>query len=236
MYLSQNVEINPTKTIQYNNFKLRWSFDGNSSVISLFTHGESFLSTDHWISENSDLLSFDNDNELLSLDFLVPNYNDDIQISLNNILFGKVEIKNPEYIIPPTNHRCFDPIEKRLTCFYAVKKNTNHSILKLHDNFSLIISDNYYAGFILDNPIIFLTDDKEGEIDTNDIPNNDEYNIMAEFMKIMSDNYLYDLEDDISILVKELYENITPKITLIKSELRRNILKKVLDDLLDFYE
>jgi len=235
MYVSENIEIIPARTIQYNDFKLRWSFDGNSSVLSLFTYGDSCFSSDHWMSENSDILSFDHANKLLSLDLLIPNDNKHISILSENISFGEIVINNPEYIVNPMEYRFFDPDNKKLFCFSSFESSTNYSTVRLHDNFSLILVEQSYSGFIIDDPIIFLTDDKEGKIDSNIAPSDDEYNIMTEFMHIMSDNHVEELEDDMSHVVRELYTKLNPKLALIKSDLRRKLLKKVLDDLLDYY-
>ncbi len=237
MLLTKNIEILPVSSLHYEKFKLVWSFGGNSSIISLFNDNLSIISTEHWISDCSDFFSFDKNNEFVSLD---------VSVSNNNFFFngvtpkeesvcGKLKLIDNEYTVKPMEKRFFDYKKRRLICFSGEESNGSFLIVRLHAHFSLILKEGFYVGYILEEPLIYLSNDKHTNIDNKNIPDEYEYKVMNDFMRIMSDNRLNYLGDDMSLLVNELYFEIKPKLNKIKSSFRRNIISLELDDLLDFY-
>ncbi len=237
MLLTKNIEILPVSSLYYEKFKLVWSFGGNSSIISLFNNNLSVVSTEHWISDCSDFFSFDKNNELVSLGISVSNNNLSFSetATKEETVYGKLKLSSNEYTVKPTEKRFFDHKKRRLICFNRWGGNSSFIIVKLHVHFSLILRNGICSGYILEEPLTYLSSDKHGVIDEKNTPDEYEYNIMNDFMRIMSDNRLNCLDDDMSLLVNELYYAINPKLNKLKSSFRRNIIYSELNDLLDFY-
>ncbi|MCW7550223.1 hypothetical protein OO184_20380 [Photorhabdus sp. APURE] len=235
MFILPNIELVKTSELYYRHANLSWSFGGNSSVICLYSSTNKGMSTEHWITDCSDVFSFDENKNLLSMELSVPNKNKMPSLNINEDISGRLVLHERIYTINQVTERFFDPVERKLFCFNEMSDtNRQVSLIKMHDDFSLILLDGLYLGYVLNNPLGYLTNDIYGHADSS-LPTDDEYQLMSEFLYIMSDNRLEELNDDMELVVNELKNKIGSRIKIIKSEHRKNILKTSLDELLYFY-
>lgn len=237
MLIMPNINLILSSKMQYDDFYLSWSFGGNSSVVSLFCNGQSITSSEHWITDCSDIFSFDRKNFLSSMELSVPGNNQ--EFSLNNAcntFYGSLSLNSNNYAIEPMTTRFFDCKNKMLICFTEHASHNNKlSLVKLHHDFSFILYDGNYSGYILHNPLCYLTNEKDGVIDRINELSEKEYILMGRFMEIMSDNRVNELNNNMEKVILELHNHIFQYIDYINSPFRRKIVESTVDDLFDFY-
>ncbi|VYT90800.1 Uncharacterised protein [Metakosakonia massiliensis] len=237
MRLSSMFGCHKSNEVIYKDHNLAWVFGGNSSVFCFFKKGEPTITTEHWISDLSDVLSFDDKGGFLSLELSIPGYNGFLELNgTQKICFGSLYPGNVSGVLEPMQERYFDWKNKRLICFNkGISKSDEFLLVKLHHDFCLIVSEGKYSGFIVSDPLRYITGEKEGEIDIETSPDMEEYFLMARFFNIMSDNNVYASDNDMTKVVSELKDKILPDIGLIVSQKRRRLVKNTVFDLLDFY-
>jgi hypothetical protein len=167
----------------------------------------------------------------------VPTKNKNIDIHITNTIFGELILHGKIYVVEQMNVRYFDPKNKKLFCVNNnLVRNAKVSLVKLHNDLSIILSDGKYSGWIFTNPISYITMNKDEEyIDIINAPDDNEYRIMSRFFHVMSDNMLEKLDDSMSCLVYKLDNEISRDAQNIKSEYRKNIILSSVKYLVDSY-
>lgn len=227
-----------TITPQYDDFILRWNFGGNSSLISLNSNKkrEMLISSEHWFADISDLFYFDNHKKLMGINISIPNINCRIKITSNFAGFCSLNLLNDKlFNVSPMKFRFFDPIKKILFLFNEENIQGEVSCYSLYKDFFIMAQDNKFIGYILNNPIKYLTDNEFGFMDDVTEPSAEEYFIFDCFFEYISDNKLEEFNDDMSKLVFYVNENLQKKLNSIKSDYRRNIFFQELNSLFEYY-
>lgn len=236
MLISSGINVMEAPNLEYSDFTLTWSFGGNSSLISLCGNDDGVVSSEHWITDCSDIFSFDTKGKLANLGLSVPNKNHHIDIKIRRQMFGRFTLSGEKlYTVPPMPMRMFDPLKRKLTCFNELSINSDVFYLKLRKDFGMLLSDENYCGYIIDNPISYFTDEINGYVDTINLPDDAEYDLMSRFLKIMSDNNVEKHNENIEQVIMELSDKIMPSVNLIKSDFRKNVVKSTIQELLEFY-
>ena len=218
----------------YNEFLIRFVFGGNSSLISI-SNGTSGIGSEHWTLQESERFLFNDDGKLVELELSIPNRNADIHLIESSSCWGEVLYPKPKpFSVSPTKFRNFRALEKDLTCInFTPKGSVNYIYIK--EDFHLIFSDGRYCGYRLKNPIHYLCETVDENPRLAIEPDEAEYKLMGEYFSIMSDNKLDELNQNMTLLVLELDSKITPRLGDIQCTRRREIIKRSLVDLLDFY-
>ncbi|EBS7636904.1 hypothetical protein CDR68_24985 [Salmonella enterica] len=237
MSISSCIDVVEVPEPQYEDFTLTWSFGGNSSIISLCGNNSRVKSTEHWITDCSDIFSFNAGGELSNIGLSVPNKNHLIDVKTEKISFGKLVLSCEKiYTIEPMPMRMFDSLKRKLFCFNeSIASDSCAAFLKLHDDLDIIVSNKGYCGYVINNPLSYFSNETNGYIDVINKPDDNEYILMGCFFNIMSDNNVEKYNGDIDRVVVELKEIIMPSLNLIRSEFRRDIVKSIIQELLDFY-
>jgi hypothetical protein len=236
VFILQNVELIETAEMQYPDALITWSFGGNSSLVSLTINNKRNTNAEHWITEPSDFFSFNDEGELTYLGLSVPGRNNELAIEAPVTMFGKLKLHNKLHTVEPTTTRAFDPRNRTLTCINEQFTNERkYSLIKLKDDINIILAGSHYIGYVLSNPLNYLTDNTNDSIDSSCPADDDEYNLMKIFFEIMSDNRVEELNDNMALVTIELSNAILPNIHLIRSSFRKKIIKSSIEELLDFY-
>ncbi|WPN57902.1 hypothetical protein [Pseudomonas sp. P9_31] len=236
MFILHNVELIETAEMQYQDASITWSFGGNSSLISLTINNKRNTNSEPWITEPSDFFSFNDEGKLTYLGLSVPGRNNELAIEAPVTMFGKLKLHNKLHSVEPTITRAFDPRNRTLTCINKQFTNEHkYSFIKLKDDINIILADSHYVGYVLSNPLNYLTDNTNDSIDSSCPADDDEYSLMRLFFEIMSDNRVEKLNDDMALVTIELSNAILPNIHFIRSSLRKKIIKSSVEELLDFY-
>lgn len=224
----------PSPQPTYKNFRIKYAFGGNSSVISL-SNGKSGIGSEHWLSENSELFLFSIDGDLVRTELSIPNENTKNTSSEHSSCWGEVKLRNPKhFLLEPTKLRNFSAERKEFTCLnFTPSSSVTHIHIK--KDFSFIFSENKYCGYRLKNPIRYLCESVDENLDLIKEPNHAEYCLMEKYLAIMSDNRLDELNQNMESLVLELSKEISPHLKAIRCNRRRRIIEKSITVLLDFY-
>ncbi|QRN33388.1 hypothetical protein [Pectobacterium brasiliense] len=234
MLISAGINVIEMPDLQYENFVLTWSFGGNSSLFSFFGDNNGVVSSEHWITDLSDEFSFDSNGGLSKINLSIPNENNLINIG-NNISFGKLVLSCERlHTIQPMTMRMFDPIQRQLICFNR-QVSDDFSIFRLHRDFGIITSSGSYCGYVVDNPLNYLSNEINGYVDNVNEPDDFEYNLMDCFLKVMSDNNVDKFNNDIESVVVELADKVMPSLEFVKSNFRKSVLESTVQELMDFY-
>lgn len=227
-----------TITPQYDDFMLRWNFGGNSSLISLSSDKktEILISSEHWFTDISDLFCFDKHKKLTGINISIPNVNCRIKITSKFEGFCTLNLLNDNlFNVSPMKFRFFDPIKKTLFLFNEENIEGEVSCYSLYKDFFIMVQCEKFIGYILKNPIKYLTDNEFGCMDDATEPSVEEYFIFDYFFEYISDNKLDEFNDDMSKLVFYVNENLQKKLNCIKSDFRRNIISQELNSLFEYY-
>lgn len=126
-------------------------------------------------------------------------------------------------MLEPTKLRSFSAKRKELICLnFLPSSSVTHIHIK--KDFSFIFSENKYCGYRLRNPIRYLCESADENLDLIKEPNHAEYCLMEKYLSIMSDNRLDELNQNMKPLVLELSKEISPLLTSIKCNRRRRII------------
>lgn len=236
MLIAPGLELIETAQVFYGNATVRWVFDTNSSVIRMETLRTPHISSEHWITENSDIFSFTEQGELACLALSVPGDNHTDTLTLDKSINGQIKLHNLIYSVPPTKLRLFDPHKKLLSCFMQAPTLKNIlTRVQLGSDFAIILADDEYFGFELSNPLDYLASQADALIDPVNHADTDEYLLMGELLDIISDNNVDVLDNDMASVANELKAKILPKLKLIKSPFREATIKCSLEDFIDYY-
>lgn len=236
MKIIDGVELQKTTNIQYEEFALAWDFGGNSSAISLQGDGAAFASSEHWITDTSDILSFDSDCDFVGAKFSVPNMNGilDADVGTGSDLYGRIRLSCswvPQ--VPPRKLRNFDARRRRLICFDKDAESEKEiSLFRMKEDFSLILLGGSYAGYVLNNPIEYIVGGPGGGRKAGA----GDYEVFEIFYEIMSDNRLVDFGGDMGRLVEELRSRVLPRLGQVQGDVSRAVLVEAINDLSDFYQ
>lgn len=224
-------------------YQLYLLYGGNSMVIHLSENFNSdikciaseTIGSEHYLWEESDYFRFDYNGSLHSIILRIPN-------SVKTISSGKMNdsilkslklLENPiPCVVKQTKIRYFDLMAKRLVCTNGIENITQSEIKLLNKDFGLIFNKREYVGYIINDPLQYLTD-SFGKIDVSK-PTDVEYRIFDKCMRIVSDNNLEQHNGSMEEIAKQLSNEIVPELDNQKSK-RVSIMKKEIGDLIDFW-
>jgi len=125
------IKTSPLPQTTYKDFRIKYVFGGNSSIISI-SNGKSGIGSEHWISENSELFLFSADGNLARSEFSIPNRNIKNTLIDGSSYWGELTLKNPKpFLLEPTKIRNFSAIRKELTCLnFTPSSNVDYIYIK----------------------------------------------------------------------------------------------------------
>lgn len=244
-YNIDSIKIDIRKSIN-NNYRLALLFNGNSMSVFYSTDYNlnikkiisNTIGSDNWLWEASDFFRFNNNGSLNSIILSIPNEN----ISIRNLYMphfisytlNLVEI--PQCcIIKKMQTRFFDLASRKLICIRNDRDFIdNKKVIMLNNNFGLIFNNKSYVGYILIDPLRFLTNSYSYSDLIKEEPTSIEYSIFNLYLKIVSDNNLKRHNNSIEDMMKDIKEIIIPKLSTINTK-RIEIIKKELNELIDFW-
>lgn len=236
MFIIPDLELIETSLICYGDASVRWVFDTNSSVVCLEASNKQHVSSEHWISENSDIFSFTEQGDLACLRFSVPGENYTAQINIEKTIAGRIKLHKSLYSVPQTTLRLFDPKKRRISCFMAAPMGGRIlTRVNFANDLTILLSGDEYFGFELSNPLDYLATKPDDPIDHENRANDDEYLLMSALLEIISDNTVEALDNDMAEVANELKTRILPQIEVIKSPFRKAIIESSLEDFIDYY-
>lgn len=221
-------------------FSLSFIWGGNSSIVKLSNSQKINTSSEPWFSDNSDIFGFDINHYLCNLELSIPLCNKVISLNKRKKYFGTLffikDNLNSGVIVPPTKFRYFDSASRLLICTKRfLSQDMAMDLVEIKSDFFLLFFESSYFGFVLKNPLSYLTSNAIEKPDYKSEPNSDEYELINRFFEIMSENNLEKLNDDMGMLVHNLDKTITPRLSCIKSNFRKKIITDSIHELLDFY-
>lgn len=193
------------------------------------------IGSEHYLWEESDYFRFDYNGNLHSIILRIPNLIETINYgNMDDSMLKSLKLlESPIYcVVKQTKIRHFDFMSKRLVCTNGIEDITKSEIKLLNKDFGLIFNQKKYVGYVINNPLQYLTDSC-GEIDVTK-PTDVEYQIFDKCMKIVSDNNLDQHNGSMEEIAKQLSNEIIPKLDNQKSK-RTSVIKKELEDLIDFW-
>jgi hypothetical protein len=208
------------KIIQENYFlsyKPRWDVRGCSLTLGAYSNGyehEHHVATEtvgstSWFDE----LRFDKTKSVLSSVYLrVPEENIDLE-DLSKVwmekspLTGLLSLADPKYFEPePTSFRWFDPTGRILICINenALTETQNSLRLRVAIDFDLMFSNKQLCGWILSNPLNYIT---RGWEQPKPIENDSEIaEIVYRYLHLVSEDFLEQMEDENPDILKVLLD------------------------------
>ncbi|BDR55745.1 hypothetical protein [Xylocopilactobacillus apis] len=125
-------------------FFLSFIWGGNSSIVKLSNSQKINISSEPWISDNSDIFGFDIDNYLCNLELYVPTSNKKIFLNERKKCIGTLAIKentDAGLILPPNKLRYFDPVSRSLVCTkYGLSQEMAIDLVEIKSDFFLLFN------------------------------------------------------------------------------------------------
>ncbi|NHZ32462.1 hypothetical protein [Massilia rubra] len=194
------------------------------------------IGSEHWFTEESDIVRFDNSGQLHTLILSLSEENSHFHAKLPQPQAGYFSIQlspiNEFFLLPPQIYRSFNSNSRELFCF--TENAPPATVFRITSDLSLFFNnENMFSGWVLHRPLENLAATYQSEKDLESA-DDDTYTIFGEYFDIISNNEALVHDDDIEILVKNLLNRIDPqRIATIKGNVRREEFEMTVFDLKD---
>ena len=207
----------------------------NLSDVVLQTSG-----SEAWFSEESDIFRFDEFKKLHSVVLSLPGRNapftGDIPKPQDGYFSINLAKETKNFIVPPQPYRFLDCTKRILICFTPRETSIEYTRFNVTADLSFLFDiSNVFSGWIFKNPLENMTDSFQSEKDTEPV-DDASYEVFLEILELFSDNQCEMCDDDMEAVTRILIDKVTPeKIFSLKGDKRRQIVKKALMNLKDYF-